>query len=108
MYQIKVNGVLMPTIYYHLSEAIEACEAGLTEQILAQAKLDFVIKMPNNLFSEQKRTVNTSIFGFTKTPHSIQDDVLFYNLENDGLISIQHKGRIDKNNCWENKKKAYS
>lgn len=27
MYQIKVNGVLMPTIYYHLSEAIEACEA---------------------------------------------------------------------------------
>lgn len=26
MYQIKINGVLMPTIYYSLHEAIEACE----------------------------------------------------------------------------------
>lgn len=102
---LEPNGkliIIMPT------PTLRVNQDGLTEQILAQAKLDFVIKMPNNLFSEQKRTVNTSIFGFTKTPHSIQDDVLFYNLENDGLISIQHKGRIDKNNCWENKKKAYS
>lgn len=27
MYQIKVNGILMPTIYWSLSEAIGACEA---------------------------------------------------------------------------------
>ena len=26
MYQIKVNGILMPTIYWSLHEAIEACE----------------------------------------------------------------------------------
>ncbi len=99
---LEPNGkliIIMPT------PTLRVNQEGLTEQILAQAKLDFVIKMPNNLFSEQKRTVNTSIFGFTKTPHSVQDDVLFYNLEDDGLISIQHKGRIDKNNCWENKKK---
>lgn len=64
------------------------------------AKLEYVIKMPNKLFSEQKRTVNTSIFGFTKTPHIQSDDVLFYNLEDDGFVSVQHKGRIDKNGVW--------
>ena len=26
MYQIKVNGILMPTIYWSLKEAIDACE----------------------------------------------------------------------------------
>ncbi|MGN1372635.1 MAG: N-6 DNA methylase [Candidatus Coproplasma sp.] len=74
---------------------------GLTEKLLEVAKLDFVIKMPNKLFSEQKRTVNTSIFGFTKTPHRQNDDVLFYNLEDDGFVSIQHKGRVDKMNGWD-------
>jgi len=74
---------------------------GLTERVLKMAKLECVIKMPNKLFSEQKRTVNTSIFVFTKTPHDKNDEVLFYNLEDDGFVSIQHKGRIDKNNTWE-------
>lgn len=74
---------------------------GLTEEVLKMAKLECVIKMPNNLFSEQKRTVNTSIFVFTKVPHQKNDDVLFYNLEDDGFVSIQHKGRVDKNNTWE-------
>lgn len=74
---------------------------GLTARVLKLAKLECVIKMPNKLFSEQKRTVNTSIFIFTKTPHNEDDEVLFYNLEDDGFVSIQHKGRIDKNNTWE-------
>ncbi len=56
--------------------------------------------MPFKLFSEQKRTVNTSVFGFTKTAHSENDEVVFYNLEDDGLVSVQHKGRIDKFNKW--------
>ena len=73
---------------------------GLTEKLLADAKLEFVIKMPTKLFSEQKRTVNTSIFGFTKTPQGQNDEVLFYILEDDGFVSIQHKGRIDKHNGW--------
>lgn len=76
---------------------------GITEDVLAIGKLDYVIKMPENLFSEQQRTVNTSIFGFTKTPHNNNDLVSFYNLSNDGLVSIQHKGRIDKNNIWNSK-----
>ncbi len=72
----------------------------LTKKILKMARLDFVIKMPFKLFSEQKRTVNTAIFGFTKTPHNENTSVLFYNLEDDGFVSIQHKGRVDKNNRW--------
>lgn len=27
MYQIKVNGILLPTIYWSLREAMEACSA---------------------------------------------------------------------------------
>lgn len=73
---------------------------GLTEKLLRMAKLDFVIRMPEKLFSEQKRTVNTSIFGFTKTPHNPMDNVLFYNLDDDGFVSVQHKGRIDRNLAW--------
>lgn len=26
---------------------------------------------------------------------------MFYNLEDDGFVSIQHKGRIDKNATWQ-------
>ncbi len=74
---------------------------GLTEKLLEEAKLDFVIKMPTKLFTEQKRTVNTSVFGFTKTPQQQSDEVLFYNLEDDGFVSIQHKGRVDKKNGWK-------
>ena len=70
-------------------------------EILEYAKLDFVIKMPENLFREQDRTVNTAIFGFTKTRHEPNDRTIFYNLKDDGLVSIQHKGRVDKFNKWE-------
>ena len=76
-------------------------ENSLTRKLLSKARLDYVIKMPLQLFSEQKRTVNTSIFGFTKTPHEENDEVLFYNLLEDGLVSVQHKGRIDKFNKWD-------
>lgn len=97
MYYIEPNGkliIIMPT------PTLTHNQGGLTEQLLRVAKLDFVIKMPMALFTEQKRIVNTSIFGFTKTPHNQNDDVLFYNLEDDGFKSIQHKGRVDKFNRW--------
>lgn len=79
---------------------------GLTEEVLKIAKLDFVMRMPYNLFAEQKRTVNTSIFGFTKTPHNKTDEVIYYNLEDDGFVSIQHKGRVDKFNKWSELKET--
>lgn len=72
----------------------------LTDDILKSAKLDFVIKMPVAIFKEQDRTVYTSIFGFTKTPHRKDDEVVFYELKEDGLVSVQHKGRVDKYNKW--------
>ena len=95
---LEPNGkliIIMPT------PTLTKNQTDLTRRLLKVSKLDFVIKMPFNLFSEQGRTVNTSIFGFTKTPHNKTDDVLYYNLANDGLVGIQHKGRVDKNNEWE-------
>ena len=95
---LEPNGkliVIMPT------PTLQKNINGITEKILKKAKLDFVVKMPEKLFTEQKRTVNTSIFGFTKTPQQRNDKVLFYNLEDDGFVSIQHKGRIDKNATWQ-------
>lgn len=77
-----------------------------TKEILEYAKLDFMIKMPENLFKEQARTVNTAIFGFTKTKHETDDRTIFYNLNDDGLVSIQHKGRVDKFNKWDGVKKS--
>src|SRR3989338_989867 len=94
---IEPNGkliIIMPT------PTLTHNQDGLTEELLEVAKLDFVIKMPLALFTEQKRTVNTSIFGFTKTPHGQNDYVLFYDLDDDGFKSIQHKGRVDKFNRW--------
>lgn len=95
---LEPNGKLIiimpsPTLTKHQEDEI-------TEKVLSVARLDFVIKMPYNLFNEQGRAVNTSIFGFTKTPHHNDDQVLFYNLETDGFVSIQHKGRVDLHNMW--------
>lgn len=73
---------------------------GLTGEILKSARLDYVIKLPLNLFTEQNRIVNVSIFGFTKKPHEQKDEVLFCKLKDDGLVSIQHKGRVDRDNRW--------
>jgi len=95
---LEPNGrliIIMPT------PTLTKNQNGLTEKVLDIGKLDFVIRMPYKLFSEQKRTVNTSIFGFTKTKHNQDDEVIFYNLEDDGFVSIQHKGRVDKNQKWK-------
>lgn len=97
---LEPNGklvIIMPT------PTLTRNKNGITEEILKSAHLDFVIRMPEKLFTEQKRTVNSSIFGFTKTPHNKRDSVIFYNLDDDGFVSIQHKGRIDINNTWGNK-----
>ena len=95
---LEPNGkliIIMPT------PTLKRNVGGLTEEVLSIAKLDYVIKMPANLFAEQKRVVNTSIFCFTKTPHNQSDMVLFYNMEDDGYVSVQHKGRVDKKGLWE-------
>ena len=100
---IEPNGkliVIMPT------PTLTKNQGGITNQLLEEARLDAVIRMPEKLFSEQKRTVNTSIFCFTKTKHKRHHITLFYDLEDDGFVSIQHKGRIDKYNKWDKKEKS--
>lgn len=100
---LEPNGkliVIMPTI------TLNKNLGGKTEEILKKARLDFVIKMPEHLFSEQKRSVNTSIFGFTKMRHHPSDKVIFYDMQDDGLVSVQHKGRVDKYGKWESIKNA--
>ena len=95
---IDANGkliVIMPT------PTLNRNIGGATDEVLKMARLDFVIKMPERLFSEQGRSVNTSIFGFTKTPHREKDKVIFYDMQDDGHISVQHKGRIDKYGQWK-------
>lgn len=99
---IEPNGkliVIMPT------PTLTKNQGGLTEKLLETARLDAVIRMPEKLFTEQKRTVNTSIFCFTKTKHKKNNVTLFYDLEDDGFVSVQHKGRIDKHNKWSEIKK---
>lgn len=75
----------------------------MTADILQTARLDCVIKMPKPLFSEQGRIVNSSVFVFTKTgkPHKTNEKVLFCNLKDDGFVSVQHKGRVDKYHTWD-------
>lgn len=95
---LQPNGkliVIMPTPTLNRNYA-------LTNEILKNATLDYVIKMPERLFSEQDRSVNTSIFGFTKTRHLQDKKVIFYEMLDDGLVSVQHKGRVDKYGKWEN------
>lgn len=99
---LNANGklvVLMPT-------PTLAQNPGITAELLKTAKLDYVIQMPEKLFAEQQRTVNTAIFGFTKTPHQANDEVLFYDLSDDGFVSIQHKGRVDKGGKWDSIEKS--
>ena len=87
--------IIMPSVTLS-----DKADDGSLKDILDIAKLDFVIKMPVSIFKEQKRTVYTSIFGFTKTPMSKEDQVIFGTLKDDGLVSVQNKGRLDKNKVW--------
>lgn len=100
---LEQNGqliIIMPSITLEDNLDKKRGKAVCTEKLLERASLDFEIKMPLNLFREQRRIVQTSIFGFTKKPHNKNKDVLFYNLKDDGLESVQHKGRVDTKNQW--------
>ena len=100
---LEPNGklvIIMPT------PTLTQNQRGMTDTLLKKARLEFVIKMPGKLFSEQRRTVNTSVFGFTKTAHQPVNKTLYYNLEDDGFESIQHKGRVDKKDGWKELKES--
>ncbi|MDR3290164.1 MAG: SAM-dependent methyltransferase [Rickettsiales bacterium] len=75
------------------------------EKLLAKNTLEFYIKMPDDLFSEQGRSVSTAIFGWLSgQPHPKDKYVSFYNLVDDGFENIPHNGKIDRGN-WHEKEK---
>ncbi len=72
---LEPNGkliIIMPT------PTLTHNQGGLTEELLKKAKLDFVIRMPEKLFSEQRRTVNTSVLDLLK--HLISNLIVFYSI----------------------------
>lgn len=63
--------------------------------------LEVVMQLPENLFSEQGRTVRTSIFVFSKNPQDYRKTTTVYDLDDDGFVTIQRKGRVDVTNSWD-------
>lgn len=73
----------------------------IRNRILSKHTLRYVINMPKELFQPNAST-HTAIAVFeTNSPHE-DKEVVFYNLENDGLILSKHKGRTDVLNKWNN------
>jgi len=73
----------------------------IRNRILSKHTLKYVINMPKELFQPNAAT-HTAIAVFeTNNPHE-NKNVVFYNLEDDGLILSKHKGRTDILNKWKN------
>ncbi len=70
--------------------------------ILKKHTLKYSIIMPKDLFGKNA-SVHTNIAVFeTNRPHNYKDDeVIFYDLRDDGLVKAKNKGRIDLYNKWE-------
>lgn len=71
------------------------------QEITDYLTLEVVMQMPENLFSEQGRTVRTSIFVFAKNPQDYRKTTTVYDLDDDGFVTIQRKGRVDVTNSWD-------
>lgn len=73
-------------------------------RILSKHTLKYVINMPGELFQPNAST-HTAIAVFeTNSPHNGKN-VVFYDLEDDGLILSKHRGRTDVLNKWTSIKK---
>ena len=74
-------------------------DSKMRDAILAKHSLKYVINMPADLFQPNAST-HTAIAVFeTNKPHNNQEVVL-YDLKDDGLILSKHKGRTDTLNKW--------
>lgn len=73
-------------------------------RILTKHTLKYVINMPSELFQPNAST-HTAIAVFeTHQPHN-NNDVVFYNLTDDGFVLSKNKGRTDVLNKWNGIKK---
>ncbi len=71
----------------------------IRKQILTNNTLKYVINMPKELFMPNAAT-NTAIAVFeTNKPHANQE-VVFYDLDDDGFVLSKAKGRTDTYNKW--------
>jgi type I restriction-modification system DNA methylase subunit len=73
-------------------------------RILTKHSLKYVINMPSELFQPNAAT-HTAIAVFeTHQPHN-NNEVVFYDLTDDGFVLSKNKGRTDVLNRWNNIKK---
>ena len=76
----------------------------LRKSILSKNTLKYVINMPEDLFLPNAAT-HTAIAVFeTNKPHNDQE-VIFYNLQDDGFVLSKSQGRTDSYNKWNEIKK---
>ena len=74
------------------------------ERILSKHTLKCVINMPKDLF-RPNATTHTAIAVFeTNKPHN-NKEIVFYNLEDDGLVLSKNRGRTDALDKWANIRK---
>lgn len=75
-------------------------EADIREKILKKNTLKAVIKMPNTLFEPSASTGSQIMVFETKRKHNYKNDVIFYDLKDDGFQMTKRKGRRDVYNKW--------
>lgn len=76
-------------------------EIDLRKKILEGHTLKYVLNMPKDLFQPNAST-STAIAVFeTHKSHDFNNDVIFYDLQDDGFILSKNKGRTDIYNKWD-------
>ena len=75
-------------------------------RILNMARLDSVIKMQDDLFTDSGKSQPASIFIFDcSREHRKTDKIKYYNFTDTGFIYLKDSGLVDKNHTFESKKK---
>ena len=79
----------------------------LKSQILKKHTLEAVMSMPEQLFHGQANVVTCTLVITAHKPHPQGKKTWFGYCRDDGYILLRHKGRVDKNHAWENKKSQW-
>lgn len=74
----------------------------IRNKILSKHTLKYVINMPKDLFQPNASTSTAIAIFETHIPHDYNNDVVFYDLKNDGFILSKNKGRTDIYDHWNN------
>ena len=75
----------------------------IREAILKKHTLKYVINMPGDLFMPNAATVTAiAVFETNRSFDCENDEVVFYDLQEDGFVLSKNEGRTDVYNKWEN------